>query len=51
MDIYLSVVLSWSGYVGVDLSSYANITKFIEGIKANPAVKAAQAAMAQPAAK
>lgn len=47
VDIYLSVVLSWSGYVGVDLSSYVNINKFIEGIKNDPKVQAAQAALAQ----
>ena len=47
VDIYLSVVLSWSGYVGVDLSSYANINKFIESYKADPKVQAGQAALAE----
>ena len=47
VDIYLAVVLSWSGYVAVDLSPYANINKFIESYNADPKVVIARAALTE----
>jgi glutathione S-transferase len=40
-DAYLFNILSWSGFVGVDLSTLPTITAYVERIKARPAVKAA----------
>ena len=45
-DSYLYITLSWVGYVGVDISPFANITAYYERIKALPAVVASHAAMA-----
>lgn len=42
-DSYLSVVLSWSPFVNLDLSSYPNITAYIDGIQSLPEVKTARA--------
>ncbi len=42
-DIYLAIVLSWSGYVGVDLSKYTTVTAWAEKINAHPGVKSARA--------
>jgi len=43
-DIYAYIVLSWSTYLGVTLSTAAQA--YFDGIKANPAVAKAQASMA-----
>jgi glutathione S-transferase len=40
-DSYLYIVLSWSPYVGVDLTNFANLQKYFDGIKALPTVQAA----------
>jgi len=45
-DAYLFVILSWSGYVGVDLTAYPEIKAYSEFIGALPFVLKAQAAMA-----
>lgn len=41
-DIYLFVVLSWTQYVGIDLSPYPNTVAFYENIKNDKRVIAAQ---------
>jgi glutathione S-transferase len=46
-DIYLYIVLSWSGYVGVDLSKHANVQSFFNGIKALPEIQAGHAKIAE----
>jgi glutathione S-transferase len=45
-DIYLYICLSWSPYVGVDLSPYPTVKAFFEGIGELEGVKAAHAAIA-----
>jgi len=45
-DLYLYIVLSWSGYVGVELSPFPVVQAFYERIKAIPAVAAAHERMA-----
>ncbi|MCC7067093.1 MAG: glutathione transferase GstA [Burkholderiales bacterium] len=40
-DAYLFVVTTWAQYVGVDLSSYANLGAFMARVSARPAVQAA----------
>jgi glutathione S-transferase len=40
-DAYLFVMVSWAGHVGLDLSSYANVTAFGQRVGARPAVQAA----------
>jgi hypothetical protein len=46
-DSYLYIVLSWSGYLGIDLSPYANVTAYYENIKKLPFVVEAHAKMAE----
>lgn len=45
-DSYLYIVLSWSGYVGVDLAPYPKVKAYFERIGALENVKAAHARMA-----
>lgn len=45
-DSYLYIILSWSGYVGVDLTPYPAIQAFSEAIGKLPFVVEAHAAMA-----
>jgi glutathione S-transferase len=40
-DAYLYNILSWSGFVGVDLAALPVIAAYVERVKARPAVKAA----------
>ena len=40
-DAYLFVVTGWSGFVGVDLNNFPNVTAFRERVKQRPAVQAA----------
>ncbi len=40
-DIYLFVVQSWGGYVGVDLKGFANLQAWAARVAARPAVQAA----------
>ena len=39
------IILSWSGYVGVDLTPFAKLNAFTERVKAMPKVAEAHAAM------
>ncbi|KAJ3307245.1 hypothetical protein HDV03_001730 [Kappamyces sp. JEL0829] len=50
-DSYAYIVLGWAPYVGVDLSPYANVKKYWEGIKALDFVQEAHAAMAAASPK
>ena len=43
-DAYLFTVTSWAGFSKVDLSKFANLTKFQERVAARPAVRAAMKA-------
>ena len=43
--LYLYIIQSWSGYVGVSLEAFPLIRAFAEKTKAHPAVSAAHAAM------
>ena len=45
-DFYLYIVLSWTGYVGLDLASYPAVKAYFEKIKALPVVQAAHALIA-----
>eukprot|EP01034_Spumella_vulgaris_P047261 gene47261-biopygen4712 len=45
-DAYFYIILSWSGYVGVDLSTHSEVKAYSEFIGALPFVVAAHAAMA-----
>jgi len=45
-DAYQYITLSWSPYVGVDLSKYANVSAYFEGIKSLPKVVEAHARIA-----
>lgn len=38
-DAYLWTVLSWTRYIGFDLSPFANLQRFIETVAARPAVQ------------
>lgn len=40
-DAYAFVTLSWSGYVGVDLTGFPNIQAFLERVRKRPSVVAA----------
>ena len=42
-DLYLYIVLSWTPYVGVDLTPYPAVKAYFEGIRDNEAVKAGHA--------
>ncbi|WP_414474836.1 glutathione transferase GstA [Microvirga sp. M2] len=43
-DAYAWVVMGWSPYVGIDLSPYRNIGRFMEAVAQRPAVRQALAA-------
>lgn len=43
-DAYLFVVLSWSGFIGLDLARWPVVAAYVERIGARPAVRAALAA-------
>jgi glutathione S-transferase len=45
-DSYLFIILSWSGYLQVDLAPYPNVKNFVDRIANLDFVKAAQADMA-----
>ena len=45
-DSYLYIVLSWTGYVGIDLSPYPTVKAYYEGIGALEGVRAAHALIA-----
>ena len=45
-DSYLYIVLSWTAYVGIDLTPYPNVKKYFEFIGSQENVKAAHARMA-----
>jgi glutathione S-transferase len=46
-DSYLYIILSWSGYLQVDLSPFANVKKYFDHIASLDFVKAAHAEMAK----
>ena len=46
-DLYLYIVLSWTPYVGVDLSPYPNVAAYFEFIKSNAQVQAGHARIAE----
>ena len=43
-DAYLFTVLSWTGYVKVDITPWPSLGAYVERVKARPAVQAAMAA-------
>lgn len=43
-DAYLYTVLSWSGYVGVDLNKWSSLQAFFKRVGERPSVKAARTA-------
>jgi len=45
-DYYLWIVLTWTAYVGIDLTPYPSVKNYVEKISALANVKAAQALMA-----
>ena len=45
-DSYLYIVLSWTGYVGIDLTPYPAVKAYYEGIGALEGVRAAHALIA-----
>ena len=45
-DSYCYIVLSWAGYLGMDVSAFPNVKAYFDNIAALPNVKAAHAAMA-----
>ena len=50
-DSYTYIVLSWMGYVGIDMGKFPAAKAYFDGIAALPQVKAAHARMAEkPAA-
>ena len=51
VDLYLVTVLSWSGYVGVDLSPYANINSYVASVNGTAEVVAARQKLAEAAKK
>ena len=46
VDAYLHIILSWTGYVNIDLSEYQVAEKYFKGIKELPLVKDARKRMA-----
>ena len=44
-DLYASVIISWSGYVGVDLAPFPKLAEYMARVKAVPAVAEAQKIM------
>mmetsp|Transcript_41501 Transcript_41501/g.30508 ORF Transcript_41501/g.30508 Transcript_41501/m.30508 type:complete len:208 (+) Transcript_41501:65-688(+) len=47
VDAYLYIVLSWAGYVGLDLSEFPKVQAYFEGIRDLENVKAAHARIAE----
>jgi glutathione S-transferase len=47
--LYLYIILTWAGYVKVDLSAYTNLTAFSARIAAHPTVAAAHKEMNEAA--
>ena len=45
-DSYTYIVLSWSGYLGIELAAYPAVKAYFDGIAALPHVQAAHARMA-----
>jgi glutathione S-transferase len=45
-DAYLYIILSWTAYVGIDLSGYPQVQAYAEGIKNLETVQAAHARIA-----
>lgn len=45
-DSYLFIVLSWTGYVGIDLAPYPNVKAYYEAIGAIDGVRSARELMA-----
>jgi len=45
-DLYLVVVLSWAGYLQIDLSPYGNIGSYVQGINALPEIVKAREVLA-----
>jgi glutathione S-transferase len=43
-DVYLFVICSWTGHVGIDLKQWPGITRFNERVGSRPAVQAAMKA-------
>ncbi len=43
--IYLYIVLSWSGFVGIDLDSYPKVKQFFEQVGQDPKIKSAHEKM------
>ncbi len=43
--LYLYIIQSWAGYVGVSLEAFPVLRAFADKVKAHPAVAAAHAAM------
>ncbi len=50
VDAYAFVVLSWAGYVGINLVPWPRLARYLERIAARPAVQAAMRAEGLPAA-
>lgn len=46
-DAYLYIVLSWSGYLGIDLSKFPSLQAYFDGIKALPFVQEAHKTIAE----
>lgn len=46
IDSYLHIILSWTGYVNIDLSEYPVAEKYFKGIRELPLVKEARRRMA-----
>jgi len=49
--LYLAIVLGWSGYLGVDLSSYSNINSYIANINSQGEVVTARQKLAEASKK
>ena len=45
-DLYLYIVLTWTAYVGIDLTPYNNVKTYFEGIRNLPQVQAGHALIA-----
>jgi len=45
-DLYAHIVVGWTAYTGVDISSYANVVAWLKRIKEDPAVVAAHKVVA-----
>lgn len=40
-DAYLFVVLNWTGFLGIDLSPFPNVSAYVERVRQRPSVRAA----------